>query len=147
MSINPEPGEYMTAEQWDDAIARIEEEFQYTGQPKIVVEHTKEGRSHRHIVWQRTNFETETVIPIDDFKTRLIKQAREMEQDYGHRAVNDYSLSPQFEQSAYRQSKRNQDLNPKNRSAQIRELWDNAETADSFVQALNDQGYQLATRQ
>ena len=149
VSINPEEGEVMTHEQWDDAVVRVEKEFGLIGQPRIIVEHIKEGRKHRHIVWQRTNYETEKLVVINDYKTRLVKQAREMERDYGHRIVNDYAIGPKFDQAAHRQAKRlqkkdDQALDPKNRSAFIREAWERSENADDFVKALKDGGLELA---
>ena len=149
VSINPEEGEVMTHEQWDDAVVRVEKEFGLIGQPRIIVEHIKEGRQHRHIVWQRTNYETEKLVPINDYKTRLVKQAREMERDYGHRIVNDQTIGPKFDQAAHRQAKRlqkkdDQALDPKNRSAFIRQAWERSENADDFVKALKDGGLELA---
>ncbi len=144
VSINPEPGEAMTEEQWQDAINRIEREFKYDGQPRVIVQHVKEGRKHRHIVWQRTDYETEKVIPIDDYKDRLVNQAREMRQEYGHAPVNQNVSNPKFDQAAYRQAKRNQDLTPGERSVFIRQAWELSETPDQFVAHLNGMGYELS---
>ena len=144
VSINPEVGEEMTPEQWEDAVARIEQEFGFTGQPRVIVEHIKQGRQHRHIVWQRTNYETETLVPIDFFRIRLKAQAREMELAYDHKPVNDYRVGPKFDQAAHRQAKRNGDRDPRERSAFIRKTWEEAKTPDEFVHFLREGGYELA---
>ena len=52
VSVSPEPGESMTTEQWADARSRLEGMFSLQNQPAIIIEHTKEGRTHRHYCWQ-----------------------------------------------------------------------------------------------
>lgn len=144
VSINPEEGETMTPAQWEDSIARLEKEFGFEGQARLIVAHTKQGREHIHVVWQRTDYETEKLVSIDDYKRRLTAQAREMEREYGHRQVEDKSLGQSFDQGACRQAKRTGDRSPVERRDFIREAWAQAPNADAFLDQLRAGGYELA---
>ena len=48
-SMNPEPGEQLTDEQYDRAEDIALKHLGLENQPRIVVEHTKKGRTHRHV--------------------------------------------------------------------------------------------------
>ena len=52
-NINPREDEHLTPAQWREAVDTLEKNLGLTGQPRFVVEHEKEGRTHRHIVWSR----------------------------------------------------------------------------------------------
>jgi hypothetical protein len=56
-SINTAPDEPLTDEQWTHAIDQLEEKLGLTGQPRAVVEHEKESREHRHVVWSRIDLD------------------------------------------------------------------------------------------
>jgi len=47
--MNPEPGERLTDEQYDRAEDIALKHLGLENQPRIVVEHTKKGRTHRHV--------------------------------------------------------------------------------------------------
>jgi len=48
-SMNPEPGEQLTDEQYERAEDITLKHLGLENQPRIVVEHTKKGRTHRHV--------------------------------------------------------------------------------------------------
>jgi hypothetical protein len=48
-SMNPQPGEQLTDEQFDRAEDIALKHLGMENQPRIVVEHTKKGRTHRHV--------------------------------------------------------------------------------------------------
>ena len=52
-NINTRPDEVLTPEQWAQAVDALERALQLDGQPRVIVEHDKEGRTHRHVVWSR----------------------------------------------------------------------------------------------
>lgn len=56
LSINPREDEAqtMTAQQWERTVQATEDEYQLHGQPRVIVEHRKQGRTHRHVVYQLT---------------------------------------------------------------------------------------------
>lgn len=143
VSINPEEGETMTPQQWQRSVQALGEEFGLDQQPHAIFEHEKEGRTHRHVVFQLTDTEAERLIPVDNFKRRCVPLARELEREFGHERVSG-TRSHQFDQAAFRQAKRIQDRDPRERSAFIREAWDSSETPDQFRDALRESGYELA---
>jgi Relaxase/Mobilisation nuclease domain len=58
--INPREGETLTEEQWTRAVDTLETNLGLDGQPRFVVEHEKEGRVHRHVIWSRIDVDTMT---------------------------------------------------------------------------------------
>ena len=78
-NINPRADEHLTPEQWQKAVDALERNLGLTGQPRFVVEHEKEGRTHRHVVWSRVDAEQMRAIP--DSLTAAIHErtSRELE--------------------------------------------------------------------
>ena len=62
-NINPRADEHLTPAQRDEAIETLERNLGLTGQPRFVVEHQKEGRTHWHVVWSRIDTEKMQAIP------------------------------------------------------------------------------------
>ena len=62
----------MTPAQRDEAIETLERNLGLTGQPRFVVEHQKEGRTHWHVVWSR--IDTEKMQAIPDSLTAVIHE-------------------------------------------------------------------------
>jgi len=60
-SLNPREDERLTPEQWEFAVDRLEQNLGLDGHARFQVEHEKEGRTHRHIVWSRVDLETMTL--------------------------------------------------------------------------------------
>src|SRR4051812_47592198 len=82
-NINPEPGEQLTPQQWREAVDRLEKNLGLTGQPRLVVEHEKNGRTHRHVVWSRIDLERGKAI--SDSLTAAVHErtSRELEIIFG----------------------------------------------------------------
>ena len=51
--INPETDRIWTPEEWQQAIEKLEKNLGLTGHPRVVIEHLKKGRIHRHVLWSR----------------------------------------------------------------------------------------------
>ena len=64
LNINPERGEILTPDQWQEAIDFAEEKLHLEGHQRVVVEHEKDGRVHRHIIWNRVDVDTLRVTDI-----------------------------------------------------------------------------------
>ena len=78
-NINPRADEKLTPQQWHKAVDTLEKNLGLTGQPRFVIEHEKEGRTHRHVVWSR--IDTERMVAISDSLTAAIHErtSRELE--------------------------------------------------------------------
>lgn len=55
-------GRPVTPQQWERTADVLEEELGLQGHPRAIVLHEKDGRVHVHVVWQRTDIETMTLV-------------------------------------------------------------------------------------
>ncbi len=87
-SISPSPNDpEMEPEQWAEAVETLEERLGFADQPRLVVAHIKEGRSHLHVVWSRIDQEQQKAIH-DGWNYRAHEEAaRELERRFGHERV------------------------------------------------------------
>ena len=86
-NIDPDARYTMTPEQWRRSVDTLEKELGLTGQPRAVVMHEKHGRAHIHVVWQRTDIETMTLVS-DSFNYKAHERASlALEQEFGHEHV------------------------------------------------------------
>ncbi len=146
VSINPEVGEKMTPEFYQESIDRLEELFDMKGLPKAIVRHHKEDREHYHVVWQTTNTDTKQIqAQIYRFNVKCKNLSRELERDFGHRIVNS-----EKSKSAYNEKERNQatrngsELKPDQRKKLIQQLYSQAKNRDDFSRELQQNGFTLA---
>jgi hypothetical protein len=150
-SINTRADEIMTPEQKARALDRLEAELGLTGQPRAVVVHSKEGREHVHVVWSRIDGETlKAVSDSHNFRRHEIV-ARELEREFDHGRVQGVHIErdgvdrPERRPSLAetRQAERS-GIDPAEAKAQLRELWESADTGQAFAAALADAGWMLA---
>jgi hypothetical protein len=86
-NIDPDARYKMTPEQWQRAVEVLEKELGLEGQPRAVVMHEKHGRAHIHVVWQRTDIDTMTLIA-DSFNYKAHERASlALEKEFGHEIV------------------------------------------------------------
>lgn len=50
--------------------------------PRVIIEHSKNGRTHQHYIWSRVDMETGTVTPATDNYYAHTQTARELEQTF-----------------------------------------------------------------
>lgn len=77
------PAQALSEDQWAQAWAAYEQEFGLEDQPFIEVEHHKEGRTHRHRVYDRITEQLKAV-EFSYSKMRNEKVARILEHEFGH---------------------------------------------------------------
>lgn len=77
------PAQPLTEQQWARAWQAYEQEFGLEGQPFIEVEHHKEGRTHRHRVYDRITEQLKAV-EFSWSRVRNEKIARVLEHEFGH---------------------------------------------------------------
>jgi Relaxase/Mobilisation nuclease domain len=86
-NISPDARYVMTPEQWQRAADVLEKELGFDGQPRAVVVHEKHGRQHIHVVWQRTDIDTMTLVS-DSFNYVAHERASmALEKEFGHEHV------------------------------------------------------------
>ncbi|PZQ75291.1 MAG: relaxase [Sphingomonas sp.] len=148
MSINPDPAQgELTREQYFDYIARVEEALGLSDQPRAVVFHTKQGREHCHVVWSRIDAEHQKAVHIGFDRLALMQVTRDFARRHFLDLPAGYDKSRQKGQdSLYERVQQNQTgLSKADHKERVTEAWRHSDDARSFVQALAERGYILAT--
>jgi hypothetical protein len=146
-SINPREDERLTPEQWDFAVDRLEQNLGMDGHARFQVEHEKEGRTHRHIVWSRVDPETMTLANHWRNYEAHDKTRAELEQAFSHEPT------PPTPEPSQRKSREIADwenfraaesgIDPKEVKAEVTSLWQRSDSGAAFVGALEHAGYTL----
>ncbi|MBD2699478.1 hypothetical protein IC229_02430 [Spirosoma sp. BT702] len=126
--INPAYSEdrNMSEKDWLKAADILGNELGLQEQRRVIVLHTKKGRTHAHVVWERYDHKRGRVIS-DSFSRLAQDRARkEMERVFEH--------TPTPHRNQHR---------PELKEA-LTSLWHQTETGKEFVKAVHDNGYLLA---
>ncbi|EHQ29800.1 relaxase/mobilization nuclease domain-containing protein [Mucilaginibacter paludis] len=126
--INPAYGEdkAMTREDWYLAADILAKGTGYENQRRVITLHTKKGRTHAHVVWERYNHETGKMIDNKNSKYKADATRSIMEQALGHK------------QTPYRNPHRF-DL-----KQAATELWNKTTTGAEFIKEARKAGYMVA---
>jgi hypothetical protein len=81
-NLNPRDDEELTQEQWQEAVNTLEEHLGFKGHARFVVEHRKQGRTHRHVIWSRINVARMTAVSMTDDFEKHQTVAREVEKRF-----------------------------------------------------------------
>jgi len=147
LSLNPPPSVDVSAQKYEETVARIEKELNLGGQPRVIVFHEKENRIHAHAVWSRIDAQEMKAIPMSFFKNKLMEISRDIYlendwplpkgfMDHEKRDPLKYSLEE------YQQAKR-MDQNPKLVKRILKTCWEQSDNRNSFEAALKRQGFFL----
>jgi hypothetical protein len=150
-NINPRADEHLTPEQWVEAVDTLERNLGLTGQPRFVIEHEKDGRTHRHVVWSRIDVEHQRAI--SDSLTAAIHErtSRELEIAFGlERGKSVLVPDRDFDRpergpekwETFRGARNG--IDPRAITAELTELWQNSDSGQSFKAAIEERGYILA---
>jgi hypothetical protein len=150
-NLNTRADERLTPEQWAQAVDALESELQLTDQPRFIVEHEKEGRIHRHVVWSRIDADTMTAISDSHNYRRHEEVATALEEAFGHEATaraltRDKDTTPrpgpnEKDWESFRAQESG--IDPKAVKAELTDLWQRADSGQAFAAALEDRGYIL----
>ncbi|MEJ1960029.1 MAG: relaxase/mobilization nuclease domain-containing protein [Gammaproteobacteria bacterium] len=154
VNIDPAAQYEMTPAQWKRAVDVLEETLGFTGQPRAVVMHEKNGRQHIHVVWQRTDIDTMT-LRSDSKNYRAHEVASlALEQEFGHEMVpgkhakRDREKQPEpprqaFNHASWQQAERT-GVDPRDRKDVITALYRQSDNGHALKVALEEEGYILA---
>lgn len=148
MSINPDPAQgALTRDQYMDYIRRAEETLGLGSQPRAVVFHIKNGREHCHVVWSRIDADNQKAVHLAFDRDKLMRVTRAFARDHDLSLPTGYEKSRKAGQlSLYElEQLRQTGLSKDDHKRQVTEAWRQSDDARSFVQALAEQGYMLAT--
>ena len=149
--FNPRRDERLTEEQWERAFEIFEKHRGIpAGQPRVVVEHEKEGRVHRHVIWLRVDLENLRAFP-DGLDWKVAHAAaREIEKELGlQRTIGPLDRPPGTPRpkrapeawEMYRGMKTG--LDPRDITAEVTALYRQSDNGKAFQTALEQHGYML----
>lgn len=149
-SLNPRENERLTEAQWERAVDGLENNLGLAGQARIVFEHEKHGRAHRHVVWSRIDLDSMTAIS-DSLTARIHERtSREIEQEFGLEPVASVLVK---DREGPRPTRRARDwegfrgsktgIAPDDVTAEVTALWNESGSGAQFRAALAQRGYLL----
>ncbi|MFC5410824.1 relaxase/mobilization nuclease domain-containing protein [Larkinella bovis] len=116
----------MSDQDWMKAADILGQELGLQEQRRIIVLHQKKGRTHAHVVWERYDHQTGTVISNRFSRLAQDRARKEMERVFEH------------QQTPHRNKHR-----PELKET-LTNLWHEAETGQDFIRAVHANGYLLA---
>jgi hypothetical protein len=151
--FNPRAHERLTEKEWERAFEIFEKQRGIPeGTPRIVYEHEKEGRVHRHVIWSRLDVKNMRAFP-DGLDWEVAhKAARKIEWELGlQRTIGPLDREPGTPRpprapkawEMYRAMKTG--IDPRDITAQVTELFHQSDNGKAFHAALEEHGYRLAT--
>lgn len=146
-NLNPEANERLTPEQWQQAIDILEKKLGFEGLQRIVVEHEKHGRVHRHVIWNRVDVDTLKVADITNNYEKHVEAAREIEHALDLSPTpapsQDQKLDRAPELWEIRAAERS-GIDPAEVRAEMTGLWRTTDSGKAFAAAVDERGYILA---
>jgi hypothetical protein len=153
-NISPDASYAMTPEQWERAIDVLADKLGLSQQPRTIILHEKDGREHIHVVWQRTDTDTMTLVS-DSWNYPAHEEASlALEKEFGHEFVpgkhakRDREQQPEFPRGetnhAEWQQAEHAGRGPAERKEQITALFQQSDSRQAFQAALAEQGSILA---
>lgn len=151
LSINPSAP--ISREEYFEMIDIIEARMGFTGQPRAVVFHVKNGREHCHVVWSRIDVEKMRAIHMAHDHRRLCDLSCELARKYGldlppglkawekKEAFKKEKLEPTLAENAYTEKT---GIDPEQRREEITAAYEQSDSAATFRAALEQKGYMLA---
>lgn len=146
------PPEPLESAQYMRALEVIEQRLGLGGQPRIVLFHVKNGRHHCHVVWSRIDAARMKAIQLSHDRQKLRRCARELAaefglslppglaEDRGTERFKDRKRASKAEKSMAEIS----GLAVEDRREAITACYRQADSAEAFVNALEEAGYMLA---
>jgi len=143
VQIRAGKGEHLTREQFLESVNRLEEKLELTGHERVIVAHTLEGQEHLHVVWNRIDHEQEKAADLHYYKNKCTDLARELEKEFGLRELSSEKQKSKLSRDEEQQAIRH-DQKPQEVKAAVRECWEQSDSGNAFVTALDERGYLLA---
>lgn len=140
-SINPRPGVTLSDKQWKEAVDTLEKNLGLVGHQRVVVEHVKKGRTHRHVAWNRVDPKTGRVKKLSFDRRTLRATALELGNKFG--LVPTLNKGQSFKRGDIERGKRT-GIDPKIVKAEVTALWNKSKSGKEFVACLAKHGYILA---
>ena len=144
--LSPREEEALTPEQVRVAVATTLENLGLDGQPYFLVEHDKDGRSpHFHCIVLRVDLDTGKAISDSHNYAIHMRTADQLEQRFEQERTRRGRGPDGRNPKGYEvQRGKETGIDPKDVAAELKELWQEADTGQAFAAALDERGYILA---
>lgn len=148
LSMNPPPGAELSAQDFEKTADRAEENLGLTEQPRAIVLHTKNGRTHAHAVWSRIDTEEMRAVQMSFSKRKMQDLSRELYREHGWQMprgfVRHAERDPRnFTLAEWQQCKRAK-RDPKQMKEVFQDAWAISDSRAAFANALKANGLILA---
>lgn len=150
-NLNPREDESLTPEQWERAIDVLEKRLGLEDHARFVVEHEKEGRIHRHVVWSRIDVERMRAVRMDNDYAKHQEVARQLEKEFGLSRVESVlgeeigSPRPERRPEPWEVFRgKNKGVDVFKMKNELTEIWRSSQTGKEFAAVLEGHGYILA---
>lgn len=148
LSLSAPPDAHVSIETYEHTIDRVEERLGLQGQPRAVVFHTKDNRTHAHCVWSRIDADTMTAKQMSFFKKKLMGISRELYLEHGWAMPRGFENAAErnptnFSLAEWQQAKR-QNIDPRWLKQTVQDCWKHADDGKALTHALQDRGFFLA---
>jgi hypothetical protein len=150
-NFNPPPDCILTESEWDRAFEIFEKHRGIPeGTARVVIEHEKQRRVHRHVVWSRVNSETLRAWP-DALDAKICHAAsREISEELGlDRTFSPFDKDregprPERAPKSYETFRGlRSGFDPREVKAEVTEIFRGSENAADFIIGLREHGYQI----
>jgi hypothetical protein len=150
-NFNPCAHERLTEEQWQRAFEIFEKHRGIPeGQARIVYEHEKEGRIHRHVIWSRIDLEKMRAWP-DPLDAKVCHAAsREISEELGlERTISPFDKDregprPERAPKSYEMFRGlRSGLDPREIKSEVTRIFRDSRNGADFAAGLKQQGYEL----
>jgi len=145
-NLNPREDEPLTPEQLKVAVATTLENLGLEDQPYFLVEHDKDGRSpHFHCIVLRVDLDSGKAISDSHDYAIHQRTADQLEQLFAHERTN-RERGPDGPNPKGHEAQRGKEtgIDPKDVAAELKDLWQHADSGQAFAAALEERGYILA---
>lgn len=148
LSLNPPQNEPVSTQDFEKAIARVEEKLGLSSQPRAIIFHEKHGRRHAHAVWSRIDTEEMKAIPLPFTHYKLKDISRELYIEHGWKMpegfIDPAKRDPQnFTLAQWQQAKRT-GKDPRALKRTFQDCWAASDNQSAFQRALKERGLTLA---
>lgn len=96
LSLNPPRDAVVSPDTFETTADRAEERLGLSDQPRAIVLHTKDGRTHAHAVWSRIDAENMKAVQLSFTKRRMQDLYRELYREHG------WAMPRGFERTQFR---------------------------------------------
>lgn len=148
LSLNPPHEADTSPELFENTADRAEEQLGLSGQPRAIVFHTKNGRTHAHAVWCRVDTENMKAIQLSFSKRKMQNLSRDLYREHGWQMPrgferSEYANPRNYSLAEWQQAKR-AERDPAKLKAMFQDSWAVSDSKSAFENALREKGFHLA---